>query len=66
MATPEDLDEAIEQAELEPLEVTDDRGRTIRHRSLEELRAHKAAQSTAKAKNHFGLRFTKLQPPGCQ
>ena len=66
MAAPTDIDEAIAQALLEPSEVTDDQGRKIKNRTLAELQdaRDREAATTAARKNHMGLRFTQLIPPG--
>jgi hypothetical protein len=65
MATPEDIDEAIDQAVLNPAAVSD-QSQSITERSIKDLIDARERLSTAKAKNHFGLRFTRLKPPGCQ
>lgn len=67
MATPETIDEAIEQALLLPASVTE-AGRTITERPLSDLQNARDRETgnRAAAKAHFGLRFTKLIPPGAQ
>jgi hypothetical protein len=64
MAAPTTPQEAVDQAILQPASVTDN-GRTIVNRPLKELQdaRDREAAATAGAKNHFGLRFTKLVPP---
>ena len=64
MTAPTDIDEAIDLAAVEPEEIVDDQGRKIRNRSPEDLQKLREMQSTAKGKPHFGMRFTKLVPPG--
>ena len=66
MAAPENIDEAIAQALLEPAEITDENGRKIRNRTLAELQdaRDREAATTAARKNHLGMRFTQLIPPG--
>lgn len=63
MAAPTTADEAVEQALLEPQSVSEN-GRTIVNRSLKELQDARDRETAAKSKNHLGLRFTKLIPPG--
>lgn len=65
MAAPENIDEAIEQAVITPASVSD-QGQSITERPLKDLLDARERLSTANAKNHFGLRFTRLVPPGCQ
>jgi hypothetical protein len=65
MAAPTTIDEAIEQALLLP-ESTTDQSQAIKERSLEDLLNARDRLSEADAKPHFGLRFTRLIPPGCQ
>lgn len=65
MAAPTTIDEAIEQAVLAPDSVAD-QSQSIRERSLSDLLDARDRLSEADAKNHFGLRFTRLVPPGCQ
>lgn len=67
MATPTDIDEAIAQALLLPESVTE-AGRTITERPLKDLLDARDRESgnVAAEKNHFGLRFIKLIPPGAQ
>ena len=61
MTQPTNAKEALEQAALEPKSVSAG-GRTIVNRDLRELK--EVADQTAPGKPHFGLRFTKLIPPG--
>jgi hypothetical protein len=61
MTTPTTAKEALEQAALEPKSVSES-GRTIVNRDLRELAD--IAKQQAPDKPHFGLRFTKLIPPG--
>ena len=65
MAAPTTADEAVDQALLEPQTVSEN-GRTITNRSLAELQTARDRELTAATapKRHFGLRFTKLVPPG--
>jgi hypothetical protein len=65
MAAPVNINEAVEQAVVTPASVAD-QGQTITERPLKDLLDARDRLSTAKAKPHFGLRFTKLKPPGCQ
>jgi hypothetical protein len=67
MATPTTIDEAVDQALLLPASVTE-AGRTITERPLKDLQdaRDREAGNVAATKSHFGLRFTKLVPPGCQ
>lgn len=66
MAAPTDIDDAITDALVQPSEVTDSEGRKIKNRSIKELQDARDRETgtTAKAKPAFGLRFTKLIPPG--
>jgi hypothetical protein len=65
MATPETIEDALEQAALNPKVVSTDKGRVESHDLSDLLAAaeHEAAQ-TAVSRNHFGLRMVKLEPPG--
>jgi hypothetical protein len=65
MATPTTIDEAIDQALLLPASVTE-AGRVITERPLKDLQdaRDREAGNRAALKSHFGLRFTKLVPPG--
>ena len=65
MAAPTTPAEALEQALLQPKSVTEN-GRTIVNRDLSEIQdaIDRDSAGTAGDKNHFGLRFTKLIPPG--
>lgn len=67
MAAPTTIDEAVSQALLEPKSVTEG-DRTIVNRDLNDLQDARDRErgATAGKKPHFGLRFTKLLPPGCQ
>jgi len=67
MATPTNVDEAIDQALLLPASVTE-AGRTITERPIKDLQDARTREvgKRAAAKAHFGLRFTKLIPPGTQ
>jgi len=67
MATPTTIDEAIDQALLLPAIVTE-AGRAITERPLKDLQDARDRETSnrAAAKPHFGLRFTKLIPPGAQ
>ncbi len=65
MATPTSLSDALEQTALNPKSAGTDKGNVQAHdigQLLEALR-HESAQSAA-SKNHFGLRFVKLEAPG--
>lgn len=66
MATPTTPDEAVDQALLLPASVTE-AGRTVTERPLKDLQdaRDREAGNAASLKSHFGLRFTKLVPPGC-
>lgn len=62
----DDIDDAIESTATGPKRVTAD-GVTVEAQSIQDQIAaakHVGAQAGA-AKNHFGLRFVKLEPPGC-
>lgn len=65
MAAPNTIDEAIEQVALGPKRVRIGQ-QEVEQPDIDQL--VKAAQygksSTAAGKSHFGLRFTKLVPPG--
>lgn len=67
MTAPATIDEAVDQALLLPASTTEN-GRTIVERPLKDLldARDREKAATAGRKNHFGLRFTKLIPPGCQ
>ena len=64
MAAPTTPAEAVAAALLEPEEVTDANGRKIKNRKLAELQDARDRETSATAKPAFGLRFTKLVPPG--
>lgn len=61
----DDLSQEIRDAAAGPQQVTVD-GQTVQQRPLAELveADRYLASKTAAAKNHRGLRFTKLVPPG--
>jgi hypothetical protein len=65
MTAPTTAQEAIDQALLQPASVTEN-GRTITERPIKDLQdaRDREMSSTAGKKSHFGLRFTKLVPPG--
>lgn len=65
MAAPTDIDEAIEQALTQPASQSEN-GRTITERPIKDLQDARDRETgnRAAAKSHFGLRFTKLIPPG--
>ena len=65
MARPTTPQEAVEQAFLTPKSVAEE-GRSVSNRDLRELQDARDRElaETAGKKNHFGLRFTKLVPPG--
>lgn len=67
MTAPTTIDEAVDQALLLPASTTEN-GRTIVERPLKDLldARDRETAATAGKKAHFGLRFTKLIPPGCQ
>ena len=67
MAAPTDIDEAIEQALTQPASQSEG-DRTITERPLKDIQDARDREvgNRASAKSHFGLRFTKLVPPGCQ
>lgn len=66
MATPTTPAEAIEQAALGPKSVTTKDGTNVTARDMDELikADNHVAGKTAASKPHFGLRMTKLIPPG--
>ena len=65
MAQPETIEEAIEQNALGPASVTV-AGQTVVQKDIEQqIKADEyLAAKQAAAKPHFGLRFTKIIPPG--
>ena len=65
MTAPTTAQEAVDQALLQPKSASE-RDRSITNRDLKELQdaRDRETASTSGAKNHFGLRFTKLVPPG--
>ena len=65
MAQPESIEEAIEQNALGPASVTV-AGQTVVQKDIEQqIKADEyLAAKQAAAKPHFGLRFTKIIPPG--
>lgn len=65
MTTPETPEEAIEQNTLGPKRVKVGNQEVEQHSIKDQIAARDAlAQSTAVRKNHRGLYFTKLVPPG--
>jgi len=65
MALPTTIADALEETALGPKSVSTDKGRVESH-SIADLiaaRNHEASQAAA-GKNHFGLRFVKLEAPG--
>jgi hypothetical protein len=66
MAAPTTIDEAIEQAALGPASVTNADGQTVVSKDIQQLLDARNDQSaqTAAGKPQFGLRMTKLVPPG--
>lgn len=66
MTAPTTAAEAIEQAALGPKSVTTKDGTTVIARDVDDLikSDNHAAGKTAATKRHFGIRFTKLIPPG--
>ena len=63
MTAPTTAQEAVDQALLQPKTVSEN-GRTITNRDLKELQDARDREASSTGKNHFGLRFTKLIPPG--
>jgi hypothetical protein len=65
MARPTTPQEAVDEAFLQPKSVSEE-GRSFTNRDLRELQDARDRElaETAGKKNHFGLRFTKLVPPG--
>ena len=65
MAQPETIEEAIEQNALGPASVTVG-GQTVVQKDVEQqIKADEyLAAKQAATKPHFGLRFTKIIPPG--
>ena len=65
MATPTTIADALEQTALNPKSVSTDKSR-VESQDIGDLLAalrHESAQSAA-SKNHFGLRFMKIESPG--
>ena len=64
--TPDDIDALIDTVAEGPSSATvDGRSATAQKLSdLKDIRNDRAAQE-ASGKGHFGLRFTRLVPPGC-
>lgn len=64
--TPDEIDELIDTVAAGPKSVAvDGRSATSQNLSdLKDIRNDRAAQA-ASGKGHFGLRFTRLVPPGC-
>jgi len=65
MALPTTISDALDEAARSPKSVSTDKGRVEAHdlSSLLAALQHESAQ-TAASKNHFGLRFVKLEAPG--
>jgi hypothetical protein len=65
MSAPENISEAILQAALGPKSSTEN-GRSVQEHDLDQLiRVEKhLASKTAGTRNHFGVRFGKIVPPG--
>jgi hypothetical protein len=65
MADPENITEAIEQVALGP-KTSSENGRTVTEHGLADLIAadNHVAAKTAGRKNHLGLRFSQIVPPG--
>jgi hypothetical protein len=65
MAAPENISEAITQAALGPKSSTEN-GRSVQEHDLDQLiRVEKhLASKTAGQRNHMGLRFSQIVPPG--
>ena len=66
MAAPTTIDEAILQNALGPASVTNADGQTVVSKDIDQLEQARAALATtgAASKPAFGLRMTKLIPPG--
>ena len=65
MATPTTIEDALEQAALNPKSVATDKGSVTARNIGDLLQAlgHESA-NTAASKNHFGLRLVKIEAPG--
>lgn len=65
MATPTTIADALEQTALNPKSASTDKGRVESHDlgDLLDVQRHESANSAA-SKNHFGLRFVKIEAPG--
>lgn len=65
MTTPATIADALDETARNPKQASTDKGSVTSHGipSLLEALRHEAAQ-TAASKNHLGLRFVKLEPPG--
>lgn len=65
MADPGNITEAISQVALGP-KTSSENGRTVTEHGLTDLIAadNHVAAKTAGQRNHMGLRFTKIVPPG--
>ena len=65
MAEPETIAEAITQVALGP-KSSSENGRSITEQDISQLIAadNHIAQKTAGRRNHMGLRFSKIVPPG--
>lgn len=66
MAAPTTVEEAIEQNALGPASVTNADGQSVSAKDIDQLiEADKYLKAqTAAVQPHFGLRFSKLVPPG--
>lgn len=65
MSTPETIEEAITQVALGP-KTSSENGRTITEHDVKQLIAadNHVASKTSGNRNHMGLRFGKIVPPG--
>ena len=65
MTTPTTIADALDESARNPKSVSTDKGRVESHdlNDLIAARNHEAATNAA-GKNHFGLRFVKLEAPG--
>lgn len=65
MPTQEEINDAIAENLIGPKQVQGDEGTVTQHDLDDQIKAAKhLAANTAAAKNHRGLRFTKLIPQG--
>lgn len=64
---PESIEEAIEQQAISGVKSMTEGSRSIQNLSIDEMiKADQYAKSkAAQSKPHFGLRMTRLRPPGC-